>query len=120
MLTFAILALGLAQAPSGATVYADRCAMCHTSGDPRTPKMDVLKQKTPSAILEALNNGVMRQQASEMSDAEKRAVAEFLGAPPAPVVMTATIPGPSSATAAPDPMANACATKPPFDPTKGI
>jgi polyvinyl alcohol dehydrogenase (cytochrome) len=118
MLTSVVFALAIAQAPNGATVYADRCAMCHTSGDPRTPKMDALKQKTPAAILDALNNGVMRQQASEMTEAEKRAVAEFLGsaAPATPPAMTSTAPGPSSASTPP---ANMCASTPPFDPTKG-
>src|SRR5438552_17140856 len=91
MLTLTILALGLAQAPTGAAVYENRCATCHSSNDPRTPTVAALKQKTPQSIVDALTNGPMRQQGSDMTDAEKRAVAEFLGtAPPASGATTAT------------------------------
>ena len=105
MLTLILLALGLAQAPGGATVFDNKCAACHTSGDPRTPTVAALKQKTPQSIVDVLTNGVMRQQGSDLSDAEKRAVAEFLGtAAPAAAASPA-----STATA------NACASPPPFD-----
>ena len=69
MLTL-ILALGLVQTPTGATVYENRCATCHAGTDPRTPTLASLKQKTPQAIVDALTNGVMRQQGSDMSDAK--------------------------------------------------
>jgi len=86
MLISIALALGLAQAPAGATVYENRCATCHSGTDPRTPTLASLKQKTPQSIVDALTNGVMRQQGSDMTEAEKRAVAEYLGttAPAAP------------------------------------
>ena len=112
MLTL-ILALGLAQAPSGATVYENRCATCHAGTDPRTPTLASLKQKTPQAIVDALNNGVMRQQGSDMTDAEKRAVAEYLG------TTTPSAPAASTTTAASEPTAGACTSTPPFDPSKG-
>ena len=70
MLTLTILALGLAQAPTGAAVYDNRCATCHAGTDPRTPTLASLKQKTPQSIVDALTNGVMRQQGSDMTDAE--------------------------------------------------
>ena len=105
MLTALVLALGLAQAPTGATLFDSHCATCHTSGDARTPAVAVLKQKTPQSILDALATGVMRQQGSELTDAEKRAVAEFLGTAPSG--------------AAPPSTAGVCTTSSPFDPTKG-
>src|SRR5439155_2989376 len=51
-----------------------------------------------------------RQQGSDMTDAEKRAVAEYLG--------TAT-PAAATTTAANAPTTGACAAAPPFDPSKG-
>src|SRR5438552_19217336 len=122
MLTLTILALGLAQAPTGAAVYENRCATCHSGTDPRTPTVASLKQKTPQSIVDTLTSGVMRQQGSDMTDAEKRAVAEFLGttapttAPAGSTAPAASAPGTSSN---PAPMANACPSTLPFDPTKG-
>src|SRR4029453_14762083 len=104
MLTL-LLALGLAQTPTGATGYENRCATCHAGTDPRTPTLASLKQKTPQSIVDALVTGVMREQGSDLSDAEKKAVAEFLGtAPP-------NAPPPSTA--------GVCTSTTPFDPTKG-
>jgi polyvinyl alcohol dehydrogenase (cytochrome) len=111
MLTLSIVALALAQAPNGSTVFDNKCASCHTSGDARTPTVATLKQKTPQSIVDTLTNGVMRQQGSDMTDAEKRAVAEFLGTT-APAAAT-------TAAAASTPTANMCATTPSFDPTRG-
>jgi polyvinyl alcohol dehydrogenase (cytochrome) len=112
MLTL-ILALGLVQAPTGATVYENRCATCHAGTDPRTPTLASLKQKTPQAIVDALTNGVMRQQGSDMTDAEKRAVAEYLG------TTTPVAPPRQRTTDASGSTAGACASTPPFDPSKG-
>jgi len=104
MLILTILALGLAQAPTGAAVFEKSCATCHAGNDPRTPTVAVLKQKTPQSIVDALVTGVMREQGSDLSDAEKKAVAEFLGtAPP-------NAPPPSTA--------GVCTSTAPFDPTK--
>jgi polyvinyl alcohol dehydrogenase (cytochrome) len=107
MLATVVLALGLAQAPAssnGGTLFDSHCASCHAGTDPRTPTVAVLKQRTPTEIIGALTSGVMRQQGTELSDSEKRAVAEYLG--------TAS----SSASA---PSMGACPTSPPFDPTTG-
>jgi polyvinyl alcohol dehydrogenase (cytochrome) len=112
MLTL-IFALGLAQAPSGAAVYENRCATCHAGTDPRTPTVASMKQKTPQSIVDALTNGVMRQQGSDMTEAEKRAVAEYLG------TTTPAAPGAATTTAASAPTAGVCASPPPFDPSKG-
>src|SRR4029077_6972555 len=112
MLTL-ILALGLAQSPTGATVYENRCATCHAGTDPRTPTLASLKQKTPQAIVDALNNGVMRQQGADRTAAEKRAGAEYRGA------TTPVAPAGATTTAASGATAGVCASTPPFDPSKG-
>ena len=107
MLTSLVFALALAQAPSGAALFNDHCATCHTSNDPRTPTVATLRTRTPQVIIDALTTGVMRQQGSELTDAERRAIAAYLG------VATASAPG------APEAIVNACASTLPFDPTKG-
>jgi polyvinyl alcohol dehydrogenase (cytochrome) len=104
MIATFVLALGLAQAPSGSALFENHCATCHAGSDPRTPTVAVLKQHTPAEIVNALTSGVMRQQGTELSDVEKRAVAEYLGA---------------AASATPSASAGACTTSPPFDPSKG-
>jgi polyvinyl alcohol dehydrogenase (cytochrome) len=79
MLVFA----GAAQAQDGAAVFQASCATCHTAADAaqqaRNPSIETLRRLTPEAILNALLNGKMRIQAVALSDAERRAVAEFLG-----------------------------------------
>jgi polyvinyl alcohol dehydrogenase (cytochrome) len=105
MMLSLVFVLGLAQAPSGAALFDNRCASCHAGSDPRTPTLAVLTQRTPSSIVDALTSGAMRQQGSELTDGEKRAIAEYLGS------------GPAAPAAAPG--AGACTTSPFFDPTKG-
>ena len=77
---------GAAAAQEGAAVFQANCANCHAAADAagpsRTPGMDTLRRLTPEAIVNALLNGKMRIQAVALSDAERRAVAEFLGGRP--------------------------------------
>ena len=79
MLVFA----GAAAAQDGAAVFQANCANCHASADAtqqgRNPSIDTLRRLSPEAILNALLNGKMRIQAVALSDAERRAIAEFLG-----------------------------------------
>jgi polyvinyl alcohol dehydrogenase (cytochrome) len=74
---------GVAAAQDGAAVFEASCATCHASADAaqraRNPSIDTLRRLTPEAILNSLLNGKMRIQAVSLSDAERRAVAEFLG-----------------------------------------
>ena len=86
LLVLALSTPALAQAPaSGAAVFENRCATCHaTPGvsigtDQRVPTTAALRQRTPESILDALVTGAMRQQGAALTDAERRAVAEFLG-----------------------------------------
>jgi polyvinyl alcohol dehydrogenase (cytochrome) len=74
-----VLALAVVQAPDGAKVYEEQCATCHARDDARTPPLAALRQKTAAEILAALTNGKMRDQGSDLSDAQRRAVAEYLG-----------------------------------------
>ncbi len=68
-----------AQAPAGEQIFAARCATCHNGQpDSRAPALDALKARTPQAIIEALVNGAMRVQGSQMNGADRRAVAEYV------------------------------------------
>ena len=68
-----------AQTPDGAAVFARECRSCHTgAADTRAPAPDVLRRRSPEAILSALTAGGMRPQGGRLTGAERRAVAEYL------------------------------------------
>jgi len=67
-----------AQTAGGAQVFERACASCHTAAASRAPGVDVLKTRTPQAIIESLVTGAMRVQGARLSGAERRAVAEFI------------------------------------------
>ena len=78
-LTAAASAKALPQAPDGAAIFARDCATCHDgAAGSRAPSPDVLKRRSPEAILSALTAGGMRPQGGRLSGAERRAVAEHL------------------------------------------
>jgi quinohemoprotein ethanol dehydrogenase len=63
----------------GAAVFKRRCASCHEgTADERAPSRTALRDRTPQQVLDALTNGVMTAQGSALTDAERRAVAEYL------------------------------------------
>ncbi|MEO8256676.1 MAG: PQQ-binding-like beta-propeller repeat protein [Acidobacteriota bacterium] len=79
-----LLALpGGALAQDGPAAFRANCASCHGTpeGPPpaNAPGVAALRQLGPEAILNALLNGKMRIQGTPLSDADRRAVAEFLG-----------------------------------------
>jgi polyvinyl alcohol dehydrogenase (cytochrome) len=80
LLLTAFAAPAFAQAPDGAAVYQKACATCHANpaADSRAPSRETLGQFSPESIVTALTTGNMFRQASELSDAEKKAVAEFV------------------------------------------
>src|SRR5215472_1243153 len=68
-----------AQAPAGDQIFSSRCVSCHGGQpDSRAPDLASLKSRTPQAVIEALVNGGMRAQGSQLSGPERRAVAEFV------------------------------------------
>lgn len=109
LITASLWASLLAATPSfaqdGAALFTARCATCHSSGDVRTPTVASLRQRPPESIVEALTTGVMRQQGSELSAGDRRAVAEYLAGRPI--------------AAAIDPSAGRCAAPAPFDTSAG-
>src|ERR1700732_2163694 len=82
---FAGLALSAAaQAPNGAAIFARECASCHDgagrsrAAGARAPRPDLLRHRSPEAILTALTAGGMRPQGARLSGTERRAIAEYL------------------------------------------
>src|SRR5438270_7640554 len=72
-----------AEDPYAAQLFTPNCASCHevaaATPGARIPPVSVLKAMTPTAILRALEGGVMRVQAAVLSTNERQAVANFLG-----------------------------------------
>ena len=62
-----------------AALYKTYCSACHEGAVPRAPHAINFPMIGPTAILGALENGVMRAQGSALSGAERRSLAEFLG-----------------------------------------
>src|SRR5262245_44773599 len=68
-----------APARNVSSVFDNTCAACHLFNDaPRVPTVAALRERSPESILNALTTGAMRQQGGELTDAQRRAVAEFL------------------------------------------
>jgi polyvinyl alcohol dehydrogenase (cytochrome) len=90
-----------APAVNGSAVYDRACAGCHATTGSGAPTRETLRALTPEAIHNALVNGRMQVQGSTLTEAERRAVAEFLAARPlgaAAATATATKCAPSTVT----------------------
>jgi polyvinyl alcohol dehydrogenase (cytochrome) len=64
---------------NGAPQFGAYCRTCH--GNPqvdRAPDPSILKQMAPERIYEAITTGAMKEQAKDLSDADKRGIAEYL------------------------------------------
>jgi polyvinyl alcohol dehydrogenase (cytochrome) len=71
----------------GRQLYETRCASCHDAGGERTPRKDALIAMGPDTIVNALSRGVMRANATGMSDDDIEAVAIYItGHSPLPKV----------------------------------
>jgi len=86
------------QAPDGAAAFNRACATCHREGQTTAPTPGVLRQLTPEGILNAITQGRMQVQGAKLSDAERRAVAEFVAGR---ALATATTAVPNRCTASP-------------------
>src|SRR6185295_13037318 len=82
-LAFALLifvpAVAESAAVSGETVYQQRCAACHESGNARVPPRSELKKFSVARILRTLDFGVMNNIATKLRQEEREAVAAYLG-----------------------------------------
>src|SRR5215472_16767481 len=75
--------LRAAEDPYAAQLFKQHCASCHETAaatpGARIPPVSVLKTMTPTAILRALEGGIMKTQAAVLSTNERQALAKFLG-----------------------------------------
>lgn len=62
----------------GKALFAQNCAACHEGGMPKAPHREFIETMTPDAILLAMNEGVMKQQAAHLDQPQRRQIAEFL------------------------------------------
>jgi len=63
---------------AGSTIFGNACGSCHGKLE-EAPKPEILKKLTPEKIYEALTTGNMRNQAANLSDQQKRDIAEWVG-----------------------------------------
>ncbi len=74
-----VAAVAAAQGPDGAALFERECVRCHNgAAESRAPAVDVLRRRSPEAILASLTAGSMRPQGGRLDGAERRAVAEYL------------------------------------------
>src|SRR5580658_356669 len=80
--SFAMAMAGLAAADvTPAMLYKQHCALCHDNpGVTRAPSVAVMRQMAPEAVVNALENGLMKEQGKLLAAAERRSLAEFLTA----------------------------------------
>jgi polyvinyl alcohol dehydrogenase (cytochrome) len=62
----------------GGPIFEQHCATCHNGRVPKAPATVWLEMMAPDALLAAMNDGIMRQQAAALSADERRQVAEYL------------------------------------------
>src|SRR5688572_31266854 len=80
MLAAAASAAQTPAAPSPRQLFDQRCLTCHGNGDmPRAMDPAALRRMTPERVYAALTTGPMQPQAEGLSDADRRAIAEYLG-----------------------------------------
>jgi len=75
---------GVLPVAPGEQVFGEACAKCHAGPHPanRAPSEQMLEQMTPEAIYAAVTTGVMAPAAKNLTDQEKRDLAEYLGGRP--------------------------------------
>jgi polyvinyl alcohol dehydrogenase (cytochrome) len=64
---------------NGSRQFGEHCRTCH--GNPqmeRAPDPSALKRMSPESIYAAIATGAMKEQAKDLADADKRAIAEYL------------------------------------------
>ncbi len=78
------------EAADGMALYQAHCAACHDGQVPRAPHVITFSTIGADTVLNAMNNGVMRAQASALSASEREVLAGFLAgeamAPPKPIL----------------------------------
>lgn len=97
--------------PPGQVVFGRHCASCHDnpSAANRAPDRRALMKLTPEKVYGAVTAGTMAVPAKDLSDEQKRAVAEYLGGRLLDLTDTGSA----------EKMTNRCTTNPSFDGPSG-
>jgi len=106
LLPLAALSVAQAQSPEvkeqGQAVFQRLCGLCHLSlvpsagkapatPDARAVPVEMMRRFPPEAILNALTTGKMQAQGSTLTDAERKAVAQYIAGRPFGPVQTVAI-----------------------------
>lgn len=62
----------------GKQLYAENCAGCHDGGVYKAPSTVWLEMMAPDAVLDAMNNGLMKAMAKDLSPQQRVQIAEYL------------------------------------------
>src|SRR5579862_5190715 len=94
----------------GMSAFERECTKCHGNASvDRAPSPAAIRQMPPERIYAAITTGIMATQAANLSDEQKRRLAEYMGGRPLG----------SAALADASQMPNKCAAAPLSDPAKG-
>jgi polyvinyl alcohol dehydrogenase (cytochrome) len=64
---------------NGAALYSQYCSQCHDAADSRAPSRSVLQSMAVEQVLRTLSTGSMASIAQERTNAERMAIASFVG-----------------------------------------
>ncbi len=78
MLVLALAAFAAAQPPDGERLYNQNCARCHEGNLPLLFSSGPIREYPAERVYEALSAGIMAAQATGLTTADKRAVAEYV------------------------------------------
>jgi polyvinyl alcohol dehydrogenase (cytochrome) len=65
----------------GAALFRQHCAVCHNGRVSRAPQRTFIEMMKPKQLFSVLEHGVMRQQASALTESERRQIVEYLAGP---------------------------------------
>ena len=65
-------------AESGEDLYQENCGSCHNGGGHKAPHRMFLGMMAPDAILASMDDGIMAEQAAQISGENRRAIAEYI------------------------------------------
>lgn len=71
-----------AASPDGEALFTQHCLSCHDGGAAKAPHVVILQVMSPESLLETLVSGAMKAQAAHLEQADKVAIAEYLGGRP--------------------------------------
>lgn len=73
-----LLSASILSAQDGPALYKKSCAVCHDASVGRAPSRETLHAMTPRQVLAAMESGAMISMAASLTEAERRAIAEFV------------------------------------------